>query len=109
MRDKLGIQDVSKLIFMTEKEYLQHLGEHYEETIHQAKEAMEPVVRIMSINGTYSAIPLDRALQLLEKYHKLSRKPSVKQQDNVISMQTKVEKAKQAEENELLEEQKKMA
>lgn len=110
MRDKLGIENVSKLIFMTDKDYLLHLGKHYEDTIIKAKKKMEPVVRILNINGTYSSIPLERALQLLEKYHKLSQKKTVKTgKDNVISIQPSVDPTAAEIENELLEEQIKMA
>jgi hypothetical protein len=108
MRNKLGIEDVSKLIFMTENDYLLHLGENYEKTILSAKKEMEPVVRLLNINGTYSSIPLERSLQMLEKYYKLVQKKCEKP-DNVISMQTTVEQSDSTQENVMLEEQKKMA
>lgn len=59
---------------MTEKTYMMHLGDHYEEKILKAEKDMNPVIRIINVNGSTSAIPLDRALYLLEKYHKISKK-----------------------------------
>ena len=108
MRNKTGIQDMSKLIFMTQNEYLLHLGDHYQDVILKAKENMEPVVRLVNINGTYSSIPLERALQLLEKYNKITQpKTTQKKVENVISIQQSAEDTEH--ENHVLEDQKQMA
>lgn len=85
MRNKLDIENVSKLVFMIEDEYLLHLGKHYEERIQQARKELEPVIRIINVNGTTTAIPLERACYLLDKYYKLSGKTQ-KKVEKVISI-----------------------
>ncbi len=110
MRNKTGIQDMSKLIFMTQNEYLLHLGDHYQDFILKAKENMEPVVRLVNINGTYSSIPLERALQLLEKYHKITQpKTAKKKKEKVVSIQPSTEATEHENEKHVLDGQKQMA
>lgn len=108
MTNKLGIDAVKRLVFMTENEYLLHLGQHYEEKILQAQKNLEPVIRIISVNGTTSSIPLERASHLLKKYYKISGKTQTKN-DNVIEMQATAEQSLNDEQELVIEEQKRMA
>lgn len=76
-----------RFVFMTEKQYLIHVGNHYEEKILEAKKNLEPVIRIRNINGTVCALPLDRAVALLDKYYHLtkSKKPVV--DNNIVPIE----------------------
>lgn len=78
MKKHLGIENIKKYVFMTENTYLLHLGEHNEEKILLAEKEMNPVIRIINVNESTSAIPLERALFLLEKYYKLAKKTPLK-------------------------------
>jgi len=90
MKEKNNSSDIRRIFFMTEKEYLMHLGENYEAAIQKALEDLEPVIRIINVNGNPSSIPLERALYLLEKYHKLIGKQ--KAQQKVVPIPSKESK-----------------
>ncbi len=106
--DQHNSNEVKQLIFMTGNEYLLHLGEHYEDKILKAKKDIEPVIRIINVNGNPSSIPLERALYMLEKFYKLSGKVE-KKKDNIISIQPDVELSHNEATLDLPEEQMKMA
>lgn len=108
MKNKLGINDVKRLAFMTDSSYLMHLGDHFEDQILKAREDMEPVIRIINVNGCPSAIPLERALYLLEKYYKISGK-KVKKKDNIIAIQPDASQSDEDTDSTMAEERKQMA
>jgi hypothetical protein len=64
---------------MTEIEFIKHFGENYEEAVKEHISNDKPVLRIHNVNGCISSLPIDRAKYLLEKYHKMTRKPVEKE------------------------------
>ncbi len=63
--------NIKKFIFFTEEAFLIYFGRNYESTVLSANRNCIPVIRIVNASGTRSAIPLERANGLLEKYYKL--------------------------------------
>ncbi len=63
--------NIKKFIFFTEESFLIYFGRNYESTVLSANRNCIPVIRIVNASGTRSAIPLERANGLLEKYYKL--------------------------------------
>jgi hypothetical protein len=63
--------DIKRFIFFTEEPFLIYFGRNYESTVLSANRNCIPVIRIVNANGTHSAIPLERANGLLEKYYRL--------------------------------------
>lgn len=74
MKKSLNNQEIKRYIFYSEAPYIIHCGEHYEGLILQAKEEMKAVITIKNVNECTSSIPLERALNLLEKYYKLTKR-----------------------------------
>ena len=62
---------IKKFIFFTEEPFIEYFGKNYESTVLHANRHCIPVIRIVNASGTRSAIPLERANSLLEKYYKL--------------------------------------
>lgn len=63
--------DIKRFIFFTEEPFIIYFGKNYESTVLHANRSCIPVIRIINANGTRSAIPLERANGLLEKYYRL--------------------------------------
>ncbi|WPP50681.1 hypothetical protein [Catalinimonas niigatensis] len=74
MKKSLNNQEIKRYIFYSEVPYTIHIGEHYEGLILQAKEEMKAVITVRNVNECTSSIPLERALNLLEKYYKLTKR-----------------------------------
>lgn len=68
-------QEIKRLVFMVENTWVLHFGKNYEKLVLRSIRDKVPVISITSINGSASAIPLDRAKFLLDKYYKLTGKP----------------------------------
>lgn len=82
MKNSLNNQEIKRYIFYSEVPYIVHIGEHYEGLILQAKEEMKAVITVRNVNECTSSIPLERALNLLEKYYKLTKRaPKVLQEE----------------------------
>ena len=62
---------IKKFIFFTEASFIEYFGKNYESTVLHANHHFIPVIRIVNASGTRSAIPLERANNLLEKYYQL--------------------------------------
>lgn len=63
--------EIKRFIFFTEEPFITYFGQNYESTVLHANRHCIPVIRIINANGTHSAIPLERANGLLEKYYRL--------------------------------------
>lgn len=63
--------EIKRFIFFTEESFIIYFGRNYESTVLHANRHCIPVIRIINANGTRSALPLERANSLLEKYYKL--------------------------------------
>ena len=63
--------EIKKFIFFTEEPFIIYFGKNYESVVLQANRNCIPVIRIVNASGTHSAIPLERANSLLEKYYKI--------------------------------------
>jgi hypothetical protein len=74
MKKTLNNQEIKRYIFFSEEPYIIHIGEHYEELILQAEKDMKAVITVRNVNECNSSIPLERALSLLEKYYKLTKR-----------------------------------
>lgn len=74
MKKPLNSDEHLKLVMYSEEAYIMHLGREYEQKILNAQKIMDPVITVKNINGCNSSIPLERALNLLEKYYKLIKK-----------------------------------
>ena len=70
-----------KFVFMTEAEFIKHFGENYEEAVNEHLSNDKPVIRIHSVNGCVSALPIERAKYLLEKYYKMTNKSAEKNEE----------------------------
>lgn len=70
--------DPPKFVYMTEKEFIIHFGENYEDAVKDHIIHDKPVLQIFSVNGCASAIPLERAKFMLEKYYKMTNKKAKK-------------------------------
>ncbi len=68
-------QDIKKLVFMTDNTWILHFGKNFEELVLRSIRDKVPVIRVITVNGSASALPLDRAKYLLDKYYKLTGKP----------------------------------
>ena len=66
--------EIKRFIFFTDEAFLIYFGRNYESTVLQANRRCIPVIRIINANGTRSALPLERANSLLEKYYRLRDK-----------------------------------
>lgn len=60
---------------MMENTWVLHFGKNYEELVLRSIRDKVPVIGIINVNGCASALPLDRAKYLLDKYYKLTGKP----------------------------------
>lgn len=88
MKKTLNNQEIKRYIFYSEEPYVIHIGEHYEDLILQAEKDMKAVITVKNINGCNSSIPLERALSLLEKYYKLTKRtPKAMQEEKKASQQ----------------------
>lgn len=86
MKKSLNNQEIKRFIFYSEEPYIVHIGEHYEDVILHAKEALKEVITVRNVNECTSSIPLERALNLLEKYYKLTKRtPKSIQEDKTAS------------------------
>ena len=65
---------IKKFIFFTEEPFIEYFGKNYESTVLHANRHCIPVIRIVNASGTHSAIPLERANGLLEKYYRMMDK-----------------------------------
>ena len=63
--------EIKKFIFFTEEPFIEYFGKNYESTVMHANRHCIPVISIVNASGTRSAIPLERANGLLEKYYRL--------------------------------------
>ena len=63
--------EIKRFILFTEEPFLIYFGKNYESTVLQANRNCIPVISIVNASGTRSAIPLERANGLLEKYYKI--------------------------------------
>ena len=63
--------EIKKFIFFTEEPFIEYFGKNYEATVLHANRQCIPVISIVNASGTRSAVPLERANSLLEKYYKL--------------------------------------
>lgn len=63
--------EIKKFIFFTEEPFIVYFGKNYESVVLQANRNCIPVIRIINASGTHSAVPLERANSLLEKYYKI--------------------------------------
>lgn len=68
-------QDIKRLVFITESSWILHFGNNFEELVLRGIRDKVPVIRINNVNGNTTALPLDRAKYLLDKYYKLTGKP----------------------------------
>lgn len=75
MKKSVANQDIKRLVFMTESTWILHFGNNYEELVLRAIRDKIPVIQINNVNGNTTALPLDRAKYLLDKYYKLTGKP----------------------------------
>ncbi len=71
---KRNIAEIKPFIFFSEEPFITYFGQNYESTVLQANRRCIPVIGIINANGTRSAIPLERANSLLEKYYRLKAK-----------------------------------
>lgn len=83
MKKPLNSDEHLKLVMYSEEAYIMHLGREYEQKILNAQKMMDPVITVKNINGCNSSIPLERALNLLEKYYKLTKKSPSLENDNI--------------------------
>lgn len=63
--------EIKKFVFFTEEPFIVYFGKNYESVVLQANRNCIPVIRIVNASGTHSAVPLERANSLLEKYYKI--------------------------------------
>ena len=63
--------DIKKFIFFTEEPFIEYFGKNYESTVLHANRHCIPVISIVNASGTRSAVPLERANSLLEKFYRL--------------------------------------
>ncbi len=83
---------VSKLILLSDEEFIMHLGKNYELLILNAAKKMLPVVSIMNVNGRPSSLPIERATDLLKKYYKISGEtPAVLEDEQAKARQIKLQ------------------
>ncbi len=75
MKRSVVNQDIKRLVFMTDNTWILHFGKNYEELVLRSIRDKIPVIRITNVNGSTSALPLDRAKYLLDKFYKLTGKP----------------------------------
>ena len=66
--------DIKKFIPLTDKSFIIHFGKNYEAKVLQANHNSIPVIGIINVSGRPSAIPLERANYLLEKYYAMVQK-----------------------------------
>ncbi|MEK6479446.1 hypothetical protein WJR50_18020 [Catalinimonas sp. 4WD22] len=103
MKKSPNSDENTKLVMYSEEAYIMHLGKEYEEKILNAQKTMNPVITVKNINGCNSSIPLERALNLLEKYYKLTKQSSGIKDDSTktnvapIDKKTKIKDRKVAE------------
>lgn len=75
MKRSVVNQEIKKLVFITESSWILHFGNNYEDLVLRSIRDKVPVIRIHNVNGNTTALPLDRAKYLLDKYYKLTGKP----------------------------------
>lgn len=75
MKRSVANQEIKRLVFMMENTWVLHFGKNYEKLVLRSIRDKVPVISITSINGSASAIPLERAKYLLDRYYKLTGKP----------------------------------
>lgn len=75
MKKSVANQDIKRLVFMTDSTWILHFGNNYEELVLRSIRDKIPVIQVNNINGSTTALPLDRAKYLLDKYYKLTGKP----------------------------------
>lgn len=74
-------RDIRKMTFMMESSWILHFGQNFEGLVLRSIRDKVPVISVTNVNGSTSALPLDRAKYLLDKYYKMTGKISEEQDE----------------------------
>ncbi len=76
LNNNLSNREIRKMTFMMESSWILHFGQNFEGLVLRSIRDKVPVISVSNVNGSTTALPLDRAKYLLDKFYKITGKIS---------------------------------